>query len=128
MTDQTIEEFNHIFAKSNVLINLENNKFQCTCKNLDFLNWMYDSRYRFLHIEKYVCSDQYTPFDFQSMEKSLHQLKIRCLNLETWIIIFCMLITLVSCILTVLIFKKNIWHIRYYLFSSIHYRNGTKGN
>jgi Leucine-rich repeat (LRR) protein len=120
MADQTIEEFNHIFGKRKVLINLKNNEFQCTCTNLHFLDWMNEHRSHFHHIEKYICSDQNIGFDFREMEKSIHQLKLRCMNLEIWIIISCVLITLVICMIAVLIFKKNVWHIRYFIYKNKH--------
>ncbi|XP_056014234.1 toll-like receptor 4 [Ostrea edulis] len=114
-TDETIEEFNQLFAKTKVLINLKNNKFQCTCENFDFLSWMNQHKHHFLQIEKYVCSDQNNRFDFRKLEQSLRELKIQCMNLEMWIVIGCVMITLVICVIAVLIIKKNIWHIRYFL-------------
>ncbi|XP_048767520.2 toll-like receptor 4 [Ostrea edulis] len=123
--DETIEEFNQLFAKTKVLINLKNNKFQCTCENLDFLSWMNQHKHHFLQIEKYVCSDQNNKFDFRKLKESLHELKLQCMNLEMWIVIGCVMITLVICVIAVLIIKKNIWHIRYFLHKNPRAGSGS---
>jgi Leucine-rich repeat (LRR) protein len=127
LKEESVEELNHVFAKTKVLINLKNNKFQCTCENLDFLSWMNEHRSRFLHIERYVCSDQDSEFDFQEIEASLHQLKFQCMNFEISIVITCVMITLVICMITVLIIRKNIWHIRYFLHKNKRKGDSQKG-
>ncbi|XP_061169399.1 toll-like receptor 4 [Saccostrea echinata] len=52
------------------------------------------------------------------MEQSLQKLKLDCMNFNIWIVTITVLITLVISVILVIIIRKNIWHIRYFLYKS----------
>ncbi|XP_061169401.1 toll-like receptor 4 [Saccostrea echinata] len=115
LSDETMTSLKLIFKKSKVLINLSYNKLQCTCQNLAFLAWMNEHKNHFVHIEQYICSNRNTQFDFREMEKSLLILRMNCINFDILNVTATAFITLFLCLALVLIIRKYIWHIRYFI-------------
>ncbi|XP_062588433.1 toll-like receptor 4 [Saccostrea cucullata] len=123
-TNETMHAFSYIFKKSKVSINLLRNNLYCRCQNLKFLTWLYENRMHFLGFQKYTCSDRSNQFNFHYMEQSLQKLKLDCIDYDVWIITTTVSITLVISVLLVIIIRKNIWHIRYFLHKSKRHNDG----
>lgn len=92
----------------NLMIDLDNNRLSCSCRNLVFLTWLRSYKSRFINYENYTCME-----DSSNLDLSIDTLKTDCKSYLLWYIIGSISGTLfVSLIISFSIYK-NRWKIRY---------------
>nr|XP_022292001.1 toll-like receptor 13 [Crassostrea virginica] len=107
---QAMQDLENLFRTGDpeLVIDLNNNRLSCSCRNLDFLRWLRKFRSHFKNYDNYTCME-----DFSNLHRSINVLKFECKSYLLWYIIGTISGTLVISVAISLLIYKNRWKIRY---------------
>jgi hypothetical protein len=108
-TDMT--QMEKLFYDSNLTVDLTNNRFSCTCENINALKWFVAFGSHFKNFKTYTCLDD--ALYFQDLQKSLAILTEKCKSYLMFYVLGCIGCTLFVTISVCYLVYRNRWRIRY---------------
>ncbi|XP_060556353.1 toll-like receptor 4 [Ruditapes philippinarum] len=116
-SDYILHEFEHL-AVNNLTIDLYKNNLSCSCKHLNLLKWMSNSKINFQNLKDYSCIDENGESRNMSSPHELYaELFEYCKSYTLLIFISSAIFVLALTVITVCIVYRYRWNLRYIYYS-----------
>lgn len=109
---------------SSLVINLENNPLECSCRSRPFLKWFQrktvSNSIQFTNDHLYNCSDEngyLLNLGFAQIDAVIHNLEVQCRKTEWYVLVIVIFSTcLLLFLLCIFIIIRHKWKIRYFIY------------
>jgi hypothetical protein len=116
-SDYILHEFEHL-AVNNLTIDLYKNNLSCSCKHLNLLKWMSNSKINFQNLKDYSCIDENGESRNMSSPRELYaELFEYCKSYTLLVFISSAVFVLALTVITVCILYRYRWNLRYIYYS-----------
>ena len=113
----TIDHLSEVSKSKNVSINLSGNKLECTCENIEFLEWFDTANITFIGKENYTCRDKrWKLLQMQDLKQILVNLNKECAD---YTYVNTVLSILIACLMLIVLYAIHYryrWNISYFYY------------
>jgi hypothetical protein len=111
------EELSFLIVTKNTSIDLSDNKVDCSCANLPYIEWMVNHKTNLKRFHDYECAIKSQKiFDFRDPMASLEKLSRQCASYTIYYITVSISLTIMIFVSVAVMIKRNIWTIRFTIY------------
>ena len=111
---ETMDHLSEVATRMNVTVNLIGNGLECTCKNIDFLEWIETANIEFVKRHKYKCRNNVREYsNLTDIRQIIAELKRNCVDYTFLNTVLSILIGCFTLFVLYGIYNRYKWKLRY---------------